>query len=70
MSIVRNCVSDPGLHVLAIVVLLIYLAQGASPTSEPGASSKLVVCASCRRHHYPERPCACPSPWDFARTQP
>ena len=67
MSIVRNCVSDPGLHLLAIVILLGYLAQGGWTSDDVRPASKLVVCATCQRHHYPERPCACPVRLDLAR---
>ncbi len=66
MGIFRDCVSDAGLHILAALVVLIYLAQGAGPARDLSASSRLLTCPSCRAHHFPERPHACPGRWGVA----
>lgn len=50
------CLGDPSLHLLAIALLLVYLAIGA-PASGPAAESRLVSCRKCRAVHFPEGSC-------------
>ncbi len=70
MSVVRDCVSDAGLHILAVVLLMIYLAQGIPASGDLRGPSRLVNCPSCRANHFPERAHACQARWDVARVAP
>ena len=70
MKFLKDCASDAGLHIIAAVALLFYLAQGAATSGELHGSSKLITCPTCRAHHYPERSHTCPARWDVARAAP
>jgi hypothetical protein len=55
-----NSLGDPGLHLLAIALIVIYLAfSRGSSSAEERAVSPLPYCESCRLHFMPGGPCGC-----------
>ena len=54
-----NSLSDPGLHMLAIALVLVYLAFGASRWDDAVGVAPLPYCKACRFHYLPDKPCAC-----------
>ena len=59
MRRVWSFLSDPGLHLLMIVLALIVLAIGSTGPPEPGEESPLVACSKCGAHHYLEPAGSC-----------
>jgi hypothetical protein len=54
MRRIGGFLSDPGLHLLAIALVLIVLAIGSTGPQEPRESQTLVYCEKCRTSHHPE----------------
>lgn len=60
MRSLRNSLGDPGLHLLAIGLMVIYLAFGrGSSAAEEWAISPLPYCDTCRLHFLSGGPCGC-----------
>jgi hypothetical protein len=71
MRYVRNCLSDPSLHLLAIALILVYLALGDRSTLREGSGEEpLAFCPKCRVHHLPEKTCDCVLPRKVADASP
>ena len=70
MRSVWNALSDPGLHVLAITMLLVFLALGRGAPGSPRASSRLVKCESCHLYHYQESSCRPAKAEEIAHARP
>ncbi len=54
-----NYLGDPGLHLLAIALVLVYLAFGVSRSEDTVGEAPLPYCKACRFHYLPNKPCAC-----------
>ena len=66
-----NFLSDPGLHILGIVLLLAYLTFGGRASSmQVWAESPLAFCQTCHVHHIPDEPCDCQRPRKVAHVRP
>jgi hypothetical protein len=60
MRAIGNCLSDPSLHLLAIALLLVYLAFGGGSWSrDSSAETPLPYCQNCHFHFLPGKPCDC-----------
>jgi hypothetical protein len=71
MRSVWNNLSDPSLHLLAIAVILVYLAFGQTPWSNAiRAEDPLPICKACRAHYLPGNLCECRPDLDFAHVLP
>ena len=60
MRNIGNFLADPGLHLLGIALLVIYLTFGGSGWLKGSAAeAPLPVCSSCNVRYLPDRTCSC-----------
>ena len=71
MRFIRNCLSDPSLHLMVIALLLVYLAFGGGPWSrDSSAEAPLPYCSKCHIHFLPGKTCECDLPGKIAHAAP
>ena len=71
MRTIGNCLSDPTLHLLSIVLLLAFLTFGGGLWSqECPAETPLAYCKTCHLHFMPGKTCGCPAYLRFANSTP
>ena len=71
MRAIRDNLSDPGLHLLVIALILVYLAFGSrSWTDDDMASPPLAYCQRCHAHYLPGKGCVCRLPGKIAHAWP
>ena len=65
MRLFTSCITDPCFHVLAVVMVLIYVAMGSGSDAQSRAVEN-AICQSCRREHGELE--ACPLPLALPHT--